>query len=221
MIENNMHDSNEGQRHDDYFKEIQGFHQTEDNADCKQSISSRIFDLRTKNGLSYQQLAKLSNLSEQLIEKIEKQETYPDLGTVLKLSRALKVAASLLLEDESGYAYSITRKEQRPLIKRQISGSAEKPHYVYQSLVKGIETRHMQALVVTLSKSEKQPQPTVHQGEEFIVVQEGSVKITLHHKQEILHPGDSIYYLSTIPHLLEPAEGFSQAVILAVLYSGD
>ena len=59
---------------------------------------------------------------------------------------------------------------------------------------------------------------SVHDGEEFIYVLEGQVSLKIGDEQFCLDPGDSIYYLSTTPHLIAASEG--QATIIAVLYEG-
>jgi quercetin dioxygenase-like cupin family protein len=56
----------------------------------------------------------------------------------------------------------------------------------------------------------------VHDGEEFIHVLEGSVKLMIDQETHELEPGDSVYYKSTVPHLIAAARG--KAIILAVLY---
>lgn len=58
---------------------------------------------------------------------------------------------------------------------------------------------------------------STHDGEDFILVQEGSIKIILDNKEEVLEEGDSIYYCSTIPHRIENLN-IEKSVILAVIY---
>jgi quercetin dioxygenase-like cupin family protein len=73
----------------------------------------------------------------------------------------------------------------------------------------------MEAMLVTL---EENPggEMSVHDGEEFIYVLEGTVTMQIADDRFELAPGDSIYYLSTTPHLIAAKRG--QARILAVLY---
>ena len=60
---------------------------------------------------------------------------------------------------------------------------------------------------------------SVHDGEEFVLVLEGKVTVKLGGKEEVLDEGDSIYYLSSVPHLLKSA-GKTPAEVLAVVYTG-
>jgi len=59
---------------------------------------------------------------------------------------------------------------------------------------------------------------SVHDGEEFIYVIRGTVQVHVGEETFYLLAGDSIYYLSTTPHLIAGKNG--KATILAVLYEG-
>jgi quercetin dioxygenase-like cupin family protein len=73
----------------------------------------------------------------------------------------------------------------------------------------------MEALLVQL---EENPggELSVHDGEEFIYVLDGTVVMQVGEDRFELEPGDSVYYLSTTPHLIAAKTG--QAKIVAVLY---
>jgi quercetin dioxygenase-like cupin family protein len=58
---------------------------------------------------------------------------------------------------------------------------------------------------------------SVHEGEEFIYVLQGTVVLEIGDDRFELTPGDSTYYLSTTPHLIAAKE--HKAIILAVIYS--
>jgi quercetin dioxygenase-like cupin family protein len=60
---------------------------------------------------------------------------------------------------------------------------------------------------------------SVHEGEEFIYVLKGEVVLTIADDVFELDPGDSVYYLSTTPHLVTAIK--EHATILAVVYGGE
>ncbi len=79
----------------------------------------------------------------------------------------------------------------------------------------------MEPFLVTLTPSvSPQIEPNQHIGEEIIFVLEGEVEVSLLDKTEILNPGDSIYYDSTMPHVIS-CHGKEPATILAVIYAKD
>ena len=75
----------------------------------------------------------------------------------------------------------------------------------------------MEALIVQLEEN-PEGEMSVHEGEEFIYVLDGVVLIQIGQDSFELEPGDSIYHLSTTPHLIAAKSG--KATILAVLYEG-
>jgi quercetin dioxygenase-like cupin family protein len=75
----------------------------------------------------------------------------------------------------------------------------------------------MEALLVQLEEDPEE-EISVHEGEEFIFVLDGIVKMKIGDDTFALEPGDSIYYLSTTPHHISAREG--KATIMAVLYEG-
>ena len=80
-------------------------------------------------------------------------------------------------------------------------------------------TGEMEPFLVTLEpatvKSEKL---STHDGEEFIFVLEGEMEAILGGHKDVLHPGDSIYYNSTIPHKVQCHRNIPTK-ILAVIWA--
>jgi quercetin dioxygenase-like cupin family protein len=73
----------------------------------------------------------------------------------------------------------------------------------------------MEALIVQL-ETLSEPEPSFHDGEEFIYVLDGTVSLRIGEDAFDLEPGDSAYYLSTTPHIIMAKE--DSATIIAVLY---
>ena len=75
----------------------------------------------------------------------------------------------------------------------------------------------MEALIVQLEEN-PDDKMSVHEGEEFIYVLDGIVSLKIGDDIFELDRGDSVYYLSTTPHLVASKSG--KTTILAVLYEG-
>ncbi len=206
---------------DDYqnfLNDLSGYYQDQESAEEKTFIGERLKRIREMQGVSVEKLAKISDIDETYLRDIENVKVFPNLGTIIKLSKALSITTGLLLDEASGYSYSVTRREDRKLTQRTPSGKKERPDYLYQSLSAGVKHRHMESFLVTLTGGGAE-ELSSHDGEEFIMVMEGKVSVKLGDKEEILNEGDSIYYLSSIPHVLRTTAD-TPAVILAVLYTG-
>ena len=180
-------------------------------------IGQRVRKLREEKGLSLEELSRLTGFDVPFLSSIEKDEAQPQLGTVIKLSKALDSAFGRLVSGVGDKLYSITRKNERRTISRSTSHGGKKQLYIYKSLAPEVKGRHMEALVVQLEE-DPEKEISVHEGEEFIFVLDGVVELGIGEDTFALEPGDSAYYLSTTPHHIAAQSG--KATILAVLYEG-
>ena len=89
----------------------------------------------------------------------------------------------------------------------------------YFSLAAGRPSRHMDPFIITITPSGEVDHKLVgHEGEEFLYGLEGEIEIAYGDELYILHPGESIYYDSIVPHQVRAHEGQS-AKFLAVVYT--
>jgi mannose-6-phosphate isomerase-like protein (cupin superfamily) len=211
----------ESKEYKEYFDEVQGYYQDQEKKEDITPIGKRLKELRKMQDISLEQFSKISGIDKNKLKDIEDHRILPDLGTIVKLSKALRIGTSFLLGEKSGYSYSVMRKQERQNIQRFSSGSTDRPNYQYQSLASGIKDRHMETFLVNLTPDTGNTELSNHDGEEFLVVMEGAIKVVLGNKEETLKEGDSIYYLATIPHNVINASVKDKAVIMAVLYTGN
>lgn len=212
-----MHESDE---YKEYFEDVQGFYQDQEKKEEVVPVGKRLKEIREMQKMSLDQFAKISGIEPLTLRDIEDQKILPDLGTIVKLSKALRIGTSFLLGQESGYSYSVVRRKDRQNIRRFSTGTAERPNYQYQSLSSGIRDKHMETFLVTLTPDAGSAELSSHEGEEFIVVMEGTIRVVLGKKEETLEEGDSIYYLASVPHNVMNVSKKEKAVILAVIYTG-
>lgn len=198
----------------DYFENLTGDIKKTETGEIDE-VGIRIKKLREKKGLSIEELANLTGFDKKRLEDIEKGVIQPQLGTVMKLSRALDSALGRLVSGVGNKLYSITRKNERKKISRSTSDKEQKDLYSYMSLAPEVQGRHMEALIVQLEENPEK-EISVHNGEEFIFVLEGVAELSIANETYDLEPGDSVYYLSTTPHVITGKKG--RATILAVLY---
>ncbi len=180
-----------------------------------EAVGDKIKKLREGKSLSLDELSKMTGFDVELLDQIEKKEVQPQLGTIIKLSKALDSAFSRVVSGVGNKLFSITRKTEQKAVSRSTSHRDKKQLYMYKSLAPEVHGRHMEALIVKLEEK-RTDEKSVHEGEEFIYVLEGVVELSIGDELFDLEPGDSVYYLSTTPHLISGKSG--QATILAVLY---
>lgn len=182
-----------------------------------EEIGIRIKSIREEKGLSLDQLSKLTGFDVELLSNIESSKVQPQLGTIIKLSKALDSAFGRIVSGVGDKLYSVTRKNEQKIVSRSTSRKGRIQLYTYKSLAPEVKGRHMEALIVQLEEN-PEDEMSVHEGEEFIYVLNGTVLLNIGGDKFELEPGDSVYYLSTTPHLIASKSG--KATILAVLYEG-
>jgi transcriptional regulator with XRE-family HTH domain len=204
----------------DYFEDLTG--KIGEDA-CSQpeggqaDIGQRIKAIREAKGISLEDLSHLTGFEVDLLDAIERCEVQPQLGTAIKLSKALDSAFGRLVSGVGDKLYAVTRKGEQKIVSRSTSHKGRKQAYTYRSLAPEVKGRHMESLIVLLEAAPDNER-SIHDGEEFIYVLDGTVSLDIGEDHFDLSPGDSAYYLSTTPHLIAAARG--QATILAVLYGG-
>lgn len=182
-----------------------------------EDIGVRIKSIREEKGLSLDQLSNLTGFDIELLSNIESSKVQPQLGTLIRLSKALDSAFGRIVSGIGDKLYSVTRKDEQKIVSRSTSRKGRKQIYTYKSLAPEVKGRHMEALLVQLEEN-PEDEMSVHEGEEFIYVLDGTVLLNIGGDKFELEPGDSVYYLSTTPHLIASKSG--KATILAVLYEG-
>ncbi len=198
----------------DYFEDLTG-DISGDKPYSVQEIGNRIRSLREEKGVTLQALAEATGYDTDMLAGIEKNEIQPQLGTVMKLSKALDGAFSRLISGAGDKPYAITRRAERRAVSRSTTRKGQKKLYSYKSLAPEVKGRHMEALMVRLEENPDE-EVSQHDGEEFIFVLDGVAILKIGDDRFELSPGDSAYYLSSTPHLIAARE--KTATILAVLY---
>jgi transcriptional regulator with XRE-family HTH domain len=198
----------------DYFEDLTGEIKNGETGDVD-DVGKRIKQLRKERKISVEELSNLTGFDVARLKDIEEGKEKPQLGTVMKLSRALDSAVGRLVSGMGTKLYSITRKNERKQISRSTSKTGKKNVYSYMSLAPEVQGRHMEALIVQLEKNEVKDL-SVHNGEEFVFVLDGIANLTIAKDTYDLEPGDSAYYLSTTSHYITAKT--DKATILAVLY---
>ena len=181
-------------------------------------MGMRVKKARESRGLSIFDIYLRTDIDVDLLSQIEEGMVVPPLGTVIKLAKALDLKMGYFISGEAEKAYTIVRRDDRERTSR-FDSEKEKHHgYGYESLAPHKTDRHMEPFLVTLKPSETAEERSTHDGQEFIFVLHGEMEVRLGEEIHILESGDSIYYDSTVPHLVK-CHGKETTKILAVLYA--
>jgi quercetin dioxygenase-like cupin family protein/ribosome-binding protein aMBF1 (putative translation factor) len=182
------------------------------------NVGERVKSVRSDLGLSLQDISQRTGIETPLLQQIEEGKMAPPLGMVIKLAKALEMKMGYFISGEDLKPYTIVRGDDRKIISRYDSKKVKHYGYEYEALAPHKKDRHMEPFMVTLEPSITEEERSAHDGQEFIYVLEGAMEVRLGNEVHVLKPGDSIYYDSTVPHLVK-CQGEKTTKILAVLYA--
>jgi quercetin dioxygenase-like cupin family protein/DNA-binding XRE family transcriptional regulator len=186
--------------------------------DIQINVGERVRLVREDRDLTLQDISQRTGLDVAFLEQIENGNVAPPLGTIIKLAKALDLKMGYFISGEEDMPFTIVRKSDRKVVSRYSSSKGKYYGYGYESLAPHKKDRHMEPFLISLEPSESDEERSAHDGQEFIYVLEGAMEVRLGEEVHVLEPGDSIYYDSTVPHLVKN-HGSGPARILAVLYS--
>jgi len=182
------------------------------------AIGQRVRLVRKEKGMTTEDVGQRTGLSPDYLDRIEADELSPPLGVLIKIAKALDMKLGRFISTGEVKPFTVVRKHERRIVSRYSSAQGDQYGYTYESLAPDKKDRHMEPFMVTLVPSKARKELSTHEGQEFIYILEGAMEVTLEDFTDVLYPGDSIYYDSTIPHLVR-CHGDKEAVILAVLYT--
>jgi quercetin dioxygenase-like cupin family protein/DNA-binding XRE family transcriptional regulator len=210
--------------YEDYLESVtrsagKGFDQGDFEEELSLKMGVRIRKAREGRGLSVFDVYLRTDIDVNTLSQIEEGNITPPLGTVVKLAKALDLKMGYLISGEEEKSYTIVRRDDREQATRYDSKKEKEYGYGYESLAPHKTNRQMEPFLVTLEPSDTEEERSSHDGQEFIFVLNGKMEVRLGEDMHILEPGDSIYYDSTVPHLVK-CHNKEATKILAVLYAG-
>lgn len=188
--------------------------------DTSKIVGEKIKGLRESKSISMEELAERSDLAVEQIQRIENNIDLPSLAPLIKIARVLGVRLGTFLDDSDETGPAICRKQDASdTISFSNNATHSRKHMTYHSLAKSKADRHMEPFIIEVSPTEDSNFIlSSHEGEEFIIVMEGTMEISYGKHKYLLEEGDSIYYDSIVPHHVHAFEG-KAAKILAVIYT--
>jgi transcriptional regulator with XRE-family HTH domain len=170
-----------------------------DEKDLKLNIGDRIKALRLSQKRTMQEIADASDLSKSMISKIENNKAIPSVAALVKLSKSLGTNISSLLE-EDGFLNAIVTTREKALGNLT---PTDKGYAIYP-YASGYHEKKMQPFLFVAKKGEVIPHEVSHEGEEFIYIIRGEMKMQVGEVEYLLSTGDSLYFNSIQKHGIMP-----------------
>jgi transcriptional regulator with XRE-family HTH domain len=184
----------------------------------KETLGERIRAAREMRNLTLKDISSRTGIDVIVLKRIESGEMAPPLGQLIKLGKALDMKMGYFISPGVDKPLTVVRKGRGQTVARYGKKKSQQYGYTYESLAPEKADRMMEPFIVTLLPTDAE-EFSAHDGQEFLFVLEGEMKVQVGDRTELLHPGDAIYYDSTQPHLVK-ASGKTKTTILAVLYTG-
>jgi transcriptional regulator with XRE-family HTH domain len=165
----------------------------------KLNIGDRIKMLRISQKRTMQEIAEASDLSKSMISKIENNKTVPSVAALVKIAKALGTNISSLLEQD-GWVNAIITTRQKA---QENLTTTDKGYSIYPYASEYHEKK-MQPFLFVAKKDEVIPHELSHEGEEFIYVIKGQMKMQVGETEYLLNSGDSLYFNSVQKHGIMP-----------------
>ena len=177
-------------------------------------LGRRVRAVRLARRLTLEEVVSRAQFTVSWLSKLENGQLTPSLDGLVKLAEVLECGVDTLVQGLSVPPQYVVVKQGEGRIEpsRDSRGG-----YVTESLADQWRDRAMNPVIVHLSGVGNRHHPDNHDGERFLMVLEGEVK--LEYGNELIHldKGDTVYIYAAIPHVLAPA-GRGTAKVLSVSY---
>ncbi|MBR4240144.1 MAG: cupin domain-containing protein [Muribaculaceae bacterium] len=177
-------------------------------------IGERLRGLRDVLDIPVESMASLCGITVDRYEKMERGEAELSVANLQKIAKKYGVSLDVLMfgEEPKMSTYFLTRKGQGQTIERRRA-------YQYESLASGFRGRKADPFIVTVEpKPANTPKEmNSHSGQEFNMVLEGSMELTIGTKVLTLSEGDSVYFDATQPHGMRTV-GDEHCKFLAIIF---
>lgn len=185
------------------------------------TIGTKIQALRESRALSQAELAERCDCDLSVIVDLEAGDIAPSLAPLIKITRALGVRLGTLMDDDTTNGAVHTKVDDIAEATRMhsLETVSDAGDLKYYSLAQGRTSRHIDPFIITITPSgEIDHVLSQHEGEEFLYGIEGCIEVEYGKEIHVLHPGESLYYDSIVPHQVRAHDG-QGAKFLAVVYT--
>ena len=162
--------------------------------DVNNIIAANLKQLRTDRNLSIRQLAELSGVSNVMLAQIEKGESNPTINTLLKITTALKVPYTRLIDEVTRNVTLVSKDERVALLD---AGDKYKIfNYFPFSTQRNFEFFYVELEPYSQSTSDGHSE----KAQEYVFVISGKLGLKINEKLVKLKQEDALYFESAVKH---------------------
>jgi transcriptional regulator with XRE-family HTH domain len=178
-------------------------------------LGRRVRAARMARKLTLDEVVSRADFTVSWLSKLENGQLAPSLDGLVKLANVLECGVETLVAGLSIPPQYVVVKNGEGRVDPLAKG--EKSGIVVEHLADQWRNRSMNPLILRITGNGNRGNPDNHNGERFLLVLEGKLKLEYGDDLLLLSPGDSIYIYAAIPHTLMPATG-GMVKVLSVAY---
>jgi len=162
-------------------------------------LGSHIRKLRLEQRRTQQEVADACGFTKSLISKIERNKVMPPVATLVKIANALGTKVSVLIETgTNGPSVASSAAE----VKQQMI-KTEQGYWIHP-FATAFDRKRMQPFMFRVRKGEVREHHLAHEGEEFIYVLRGKIRVQVGPDEHTLSAGDALYFDAAYTHQVIP-----------------
>lgn len=178
-------------------------------------LAQRIRKHRLDRRMTLEDVSSRSGLTRSWLSKVENFRITPSLPALGQIASALNVTVAELVEglDKKPTLVKVT-KDERKVVDRDKSKTNTT---IYESLAHKRPNRSMDPFLLTVPAGVARDEAMTHDGEEFLIVQQGAIDFEFNDEVHSLRKGDCLYFDSHVPHrVINPHK--RDAIVLCVFF---
>lgn len=163
----------------------------------KKIVGKKLKAIRLKNDMTIQELASESNVSSNMISRIERGLTIPSVEILMKLASVFDKSINYFVEEVST-THEIVFSSPG---KRDTTVYDDEDNMHTESYTSGLRDPQFMSFLCTVPVGGTSGQKHMHHpGDELIVLIEGRLKVVIAGEEYMLSAGDSLSFKSHLPH---------------------
>lgn len=163
----------------------------------KKIIGKKLKAIRLKNDMTIQELAEKSNVSSNMISRVERGLTIPSVHILMKLANVFDKSINYFVEEvttTNEVVYSRPGERDKTVYDDESNMHTE-------SFTSGLRDPQFMSFLCTVPKGGTSGEQHMHHpGDELIYLLEGQLRVTIVGETYVLNPGDSLSFKSHLPH---------------------
>jgi transcriptional regulator with XRE-family HTH domain len=170
------------------------------------ALGERLRDLRAAKGWTLDELAERSGLSKPFLSRLESGTRQPSIAAVLTLARVFGVPMGSLFETD--------HQDDNCIVIRAGEAGVRQGNGISYLPLSGASRFNLQPMRAMISPLRPGAERYQHDGEEWLYVVAGRLRLAVGEKEYELATGDAAHFDSRQPHRLDALDGKPVEVIL-------